>query len=411
MNILIVTEVFYPEDFVVNDLAAELKRRGHTISVLTRQPSYPQGHVYPGYTNAEYSKENWNGICIHRISILEGYRESKVKKLQNYYHFVKLGNKTIDKVLDGVDVIFVSQTGPLSVALPAIYAKQRHKIPVVVWTLDIWPDHVYMYGFPRIPPVSTLVNHIIRKVYSNADKILISSKRFADSIHHYFPGKELIYMPNWVVKVKQEETNLNLDTKYVHFVFTGNVSHAQNIGNTIKGFVQANIQNAMLDIVGDGTTLDENKKLAKEMKCKNVVFHGRIPYPQVQSVLKKADYLVLPLTSKGGIDKTEPYKIQSYLMSGKPIFGIIKGSGRDIIQENELGYCADPDDVNQIAEGFRKMMTINAEELIRIQTSSIKLMKTRFCRESIIDRAEAVLQELCEKKQAMDYENDRRKTV
>ena len=98
-------------------------------------------------------------------------------------------------------------------------------------------------------------------------------------------------------------------------------------------------------------------------------------------------------------------------MSGKPIFGIIKGSGRDIIQENGLGYCADPDDINQIAEGFRKMMTINGEELLRIQTSSTYLMKTRFCREKIIDRVETVLHELSEKKYSQEHETNRKETV
>lgn len=391
MNILIVTEVFWPEHFLINDFAQEMAQRGHHISVMTRQPSYPEGHVYPNYSNDKLSKEMWGDIEIHRFEIVDGYKDSKLKKIENYYHYVKRGKQVIQELLDGIDVILVHQTGPLSVALPAIFAKEKYGIPVVVWTFDIWPDHVYMYGFPRIFPVSTLVNYIIRRVYSNADAILISSKRFAESIHDYFPEKELTYAPNYVVKAEEKETSLKFDSTKINFVFTGNVSHAQNIENTIKGFAKANIPNAVLNIVGDGTTLEHNKKVASELGCENVVFHGRIPFAEIQDVLRKNDYVVLPLTPRAGIDKTEPYKIQSYIMSGKPILGIINGSGRQIIEENNLGCCSNPVDVNDIASGFKKMLTLTTEDKEKIKTASEKLMRTRFCRDSIIDTVEKVL--------------------
>ena len=145
MNILIETEVFWPENFLINDFAQEMVKRGHHIKVMTRQPSYPDGHVFPNYTNDKLSVEMWGDIEIHRFEIVDGYKDSKLKKIENYYHYVKRGKEVLPQLLDGIDVILVHQTGPLSVALPAIEAKKKYGIPVVVWTFDIWPDHVYMY--------------------------------------------------------------------------------------------------------------------------------------------------------------------------------------------------------------------------------------------------------------------------
>ena len=56
MKILIVTEVFYPENFLINDFAKEMVARGHNVEVMTRQPSYPEGIVYEGYKNDDYYK-------------------------------------------------------------------------------------------------------------------------------------------------------------------------------------------------------------------------------------------------------------------------------------------------------------------------------------------------------------------
>ena len=96
MNILIVTEVFYPENFHVNDFAQAMVKRGHHVKVMTRQPSYPQGHVFEGYSNQKYSVEKWGEIEIHRFDVIEGYRDSKIKKIANYYHYVQRGKEVIN---------------------------------------------------------------------------------------------------------------------------------------------------------------------------------------------------------------------------------------------------------------------------------------------------------------------------
>lgn len=55
----------------------------------------------------------------------------------------------VDSLSGHFDCAFVSQTGPLTVALPALYAKKKLGIPVNIWTFDIWPDVVWSYGMPR----------------------------------------------------------------------------------------------------------------------------------------------------------------------------------------------------------------------------------------------------------------------
>ena len=105
MNILIVTEVFYPENFHVNDFAKAMVERGHHVKVMTRQPAYPAGHVYPGYSNDKYSVEKWGEIEIHRFDIIEGYRDSKLKKIENYFYYVKRGKQVISQLVDGMDAL------------------------------------------------------------------------------------------------------------------------------------------------------------------------------------------------------------------------------------------------------------------------------------------------------------------
>lgn len=390
-KILIVTEVFYPETFIVNDLATELVARGHNVSVMTRQPSYPEGKVYRGYTNDVHSEEEWRGVHIHRFKTIEGYKSSKLKKILNYCHYVVAGKKLICSLARDADVILVHQTGPLTVAFPAVFAKKKFNVPVVVWTFDIWPDAVYMYGFPKVPPLTMIVDGIIKKVYRSADRILVSSKAFSDTILQYAPDKEVVYAPNWMIETIDEKSPVRLPEGKVNFTFTGNISKAQNLENVIRGFAEAAIDDAVLNIVGNGSSLDDLKELVINLGIRNVLFYGRRPYPEMQDILAQSDFVVLSLVSNSGIDKTEPLKLQSYLKSGKPIFGVLKGAGRDIISENGLGVCSDPDNPADIAGGFKVIMGIGEKEKLEIKQKSSSLMSMRFNREVVISRIEGIL--------------------
>jgi len=385
MRILVFSEVFWPEDFIVNDLVREWVNMGHDVEVVTQYPSYPQSYVFDNYVNKGITTEDWDGVTIHRYKFVEGYRDSKIKKFRNYYSFVQGGKKVVEGLNGHYDCAFVSQTGPLTVAYPALYAKRKLGIPVNIWTCDIWPDVVWSYGMPKNIVTNALLERLIRKIYGGCDRIFISSRGFAETIGDY-TNKECVYAPNWLRPSKNVSSPLILDDYKVHFTFTGNVSRYQNLINTIEGFVKADLRNAQLNIVGDGSYLKDVKAAVSKLDLQNVVFHGRRPYNEMQDILSKSTVLVLPLLPQEGIEKTEPFKIQSYLQAGKPILGVLHGAGRDIIEENNLGLCVSPVNIDEIAEGFRKMIEFTNKNSDSVKLSARRLMETRFNKKEIVNR-------------------------
>ena len=385
MNILVVSEVFWPEDFIINDLVREWVKMGHEVEVVTQYPSYPQSYVFDGYENKGYQTEDWEGVKIHRFPFVEGYRDSKVSKLKNYYSFVQGGKKVVDGLNGKYDCAFVSQTGPLTVTYPALYAKKKLGIPVNIWTCDIWPDAVWSYGIPKNAATNAVLERMIRKIYGGCDRIFISSKKFSETIGKY-SDQECIYAPNWLRPVENVKSSLQLEKGKFHFTFTGNVSRYQNLINTVEGFLKARLENAQLNIVGDGSYLTAVKEAAEKFSVKNVVFHGRKPYNEMYDIMMQSDVLILPLMPQEGIEKTEPFKTQSYLQAGKPIFGVLNGAGRDIIEENGLGLCAEPTDVEKIAEGFKQMVTFAGAHVSDVREAASMLMATRFNKQEIVKR-------------------------
>ena len=222
-------------------------------------------------------------------------------------------------------------------------------------------------------------------MYTGCDRIFVSSKRFADTIAKY-TDRECIYAPSWLRPVQEVESDLRLPRDKFNFTFTGNVSRYQNLVNTVEGFHKAGLENAQLNIVGDGSFLEEVKKTAGRLGARNVVFHGRKPYDQMYDILMQSDVLVLPLMPQAGVEKTEPYKLQSYLQAGKPILGILNGAGREIIEENHLGLCAHPADTDGIARGFREMLSFARSGGEAVREAAKQLMDKRYDKQVTVRR-------------------------
>jgi len=70
MNILLVTQYFWPENFRINDLASGLRHRGHEVTVYTGQPNYPGGSFFPGYGFFGHGAETFDGVRVIRVPLI-----------------------------------------------------------------------------------------------------------------------------------------------------------------------------------------------------------------------------------------------------------------------------------------------------------------------------------------------------
>ena len=119
-KIFVISQRFYPEDFIVNELVLEWKRRGICVEVLTQNPSYPFDKIFSGYNNKFYLVDTWDNIKIHRIKTMLGYRRSTFLKIISYLFFSFYASIKILTILKDNRNIFVFQSGPLTRVIPAI---------------------------------------------------------------------------------------------------------------------------------------------------------------------------------------------------------------------------------------------------------------------------------------------------
>ena len=120
LNILIVSQYFWPENFRINELSYELMKSGNNVTVLTGYPNYPNGEIYKDFKQTPEIFNQYKGIEIIRVPVIPRGKK-KAQLLANYLSFTL--NATIIGAIKlfkyEFDTVFVFQTSPILVGIPS----------------------------------------------------------------------------------------------------------------------------------------------------------------------------------------------------------------------------------------------------------------------------------------------------
>ena len=285
------------------------------------------------------------------------------------------------------DYVFGFNMSALTGMVPAVIIKKTYKKPLTFWVQDIWPDSVYAYGFKKTKLLSFLLDKFVKFIYHNATNIAISGKGFESKLKPYVrKDLKFNYLPNWAddLDMSLDAVELSKESK-THFTFAGNLGKVQNLDNIIKAFgVLPNEyqKRSQLNIIGDGSALDDLKKITER---KNIVFYGKKPREQMAKYYKASDFLIVSLIDKPIFNVTVPAKTQTYILAKKPIIAIVNGDTADIIEDNNLGYCAKPNDLEEIKDVFMKAIDADENEIRAFTQNCESLTNTTFNKNIAID--------------------------
>ena len=107
---------------------------------------------------------------------------------------------------------------------------------------------------------------------------------------------------------------------------------------------------------------------------------------EMPSFYSATSVLVISLEDIPILNKTIPAKFQSYIAAGKPLLGIINGEVKRLIEENNIGYVANPNDVIDIGKTFDKFINADVNKLNQFANNGIKLSQNEFSRKVSINK-------------------------
>lgn len=397
MRLLIITPHFHPENFKVNDMAFELQRRGHTVSVMTPIPDYPEGKFYKGYGIFKKRHEFVDGVEVHRSLIIPRHSGSSIWLALNYlsYTFFATLKSLWFAWTRKYDAVIVHEPSPVLVGIPAVIIKKIQRIPLHFWVLDLWPESLTAAGGIKNKKILAPFEKLTRWIYRNCNTIMVGSRGFEQSICDKGDFRHKIeFFPNWVEDILESPGSNTVPTLPDGFniVSAGNMGDAQDLPSVMEAVLRLKDHKINFNFIGDGRKREFVEQFAKDHGLTDRVFcYGRYPMECMPSFFSQADLLFFALKDSPIFSLTVPSRLQAFMSSGKPVVAMINGEGASTIDEADCGWSVPASSPEALADLLLKLSSYDKETLARKGANGKTYSRKHYNFSRCIDHLEQII--------------------
>ncbi len=354
LNILIVSQHFYPDNFRINEIAKMLAEEGHRVTVLTSLPDYETGKVPAGCKGLKNRKFVWNGVNVIRCFSVSR-RNGIFFRALNYASFCLTSTGKALNLRGDYDVAVCYQTSPVLMANAARAFAKKGALPFFIYCLDLWPESLKAWNISEKNPLFKVMSKYSKSIYNSADCIGVTSKPFIEYLCKVngVPENKIVYIPQHSDDMNLKPKMRNKGEPFV-FSFGGNIGSVQNVECIIKAAsIISGRDDIKIEIYGDGSELQKCKELSEKLHTDKIItFYGRIPKEELWKRYENTDVFLLTLKQQGVIGQTVPAKLQEYMSGNRPIIAAVSGAAEQIIEESGCGICVPADDSEALAKAI-----------------------------------------------------------
>lgn len=367
MRFLILTQHFPPEiggpQTRLQSFAAELKKLGHEVEIVTALPNYPRGKFYPGYEGTFYRREVRNGVLVHRVWIYPAMGGG-IRRMFNYSSFTLCSFFGLFRSRKP-DCIFV-ESPPIFLSIPAYLAGLFWGVPFVFNVADLWPDIIVEGGFLKDGFIVRLLYALERWSYSKARVINVVTHGLRDALigKKSVPAQKVLLLPNGVDTTLYcprpsddafKET-LGLTGKKV-ILWAGTLGYAHGLEHVLRAakFLESRPEIHFL-FVGDGSAKGDIKKLCAEMDLHNVTFRDPVQLERLPPYFSIAEIGLSSLLGLPLYDGARPSKFFPILASAKPLLFAGQGEAAKLVGDAKAGVVVPPENSQALADAISLLL-------------------------------------------------------
>ncbi len=406
MHILFLSDNFPPE---VNAPASrtfehcrEWVRAGHTVTVITCAPNFPQGRVHDGYRNRLYARERMDGVDVVRVWSYVTANEGILKRSLDYLSYA--GMATIAALFVRRPDIVVA-TSPQFFTAVAGYVVSGFKFRPFVFELrDLWPESIRAVGALKDGFVLSTLERLELFLYRRAKAVIAVTQAFRanltargiapDKIHVITNGADL---SRFQPRAKSEElaSRLGLSGKFVAG-YIGTIGMAHAIETLLEAAKLLRDMPGGADvrilILGDGARKAALKAQAQEMGLDNVLFVDSVPKSEVPAYWALLDATIIHLKKTELFTTVIPSKMFESMAMGVPILHGVAGESADIVETEGAGLVFEPENAPVLAADILKLA---GDPALRARLSANGLAAAKnYDRTVLAGRMLAILQSL-----------------
>jgi colanic acid biosynthesis glycosyl transferase WcaI len=367
MKIVLLSMNFAPELTGIGkysgEMADELVRRGHDVTVVCAPPYYPKWDLAAGYSNQAYTREQPKpGLTVVRCPVWLPKRLGGLARLLHLASFAISSFPVLLRlVMSRPDLFFV--VAPALFSAPAGWLAARLS-GATAWlhVQDFEMDAAFELGLLKGSFVRTLVREGERRLMCAFDRVSTISRRMLrqlDAKGVSVEQRELL--PNWVDldqvtpgdRSPALRRTLAIAEDQKVCLFSGTLNRKQGLSAVVDA---ARLVAARRDIVfvicGNGELRASLEASSRDLP--NVRFLDLQPLARLNELLNMADIHLLPQL-RGAADLVMPSKLGGMLASGRPVIAAA-APGTEIADVVEgCGLVTEPECARGIADAILEL--------------------------------------------------------
>jgi len=367
VKILFVTENYPPESNAsatrVSERARYWLRWGHSLTVITQAPNFPEGRVFPGYENRWHQRELRDGVEVVRVKTYIAPNAGFGRRILD---FTSLMFNAVWASLREPRPDVVVATSPQFFAAVAGWAIARlRRVPFVFELSDLWPASIRAVGAVRLNRVLDVVEKLELFLYRQAAAVVALAPSFrddlvrrgipADKIHVVINGVDQDrYAPRPRERALAEELGLG-DRFVVGYIGTHGMAHGlENVLDTAERLRHRD--DIRFLFVGSGAARDALVAEAERRRLPNVVLVPRQPKERMPEYWSLCDVALIHLKNDTVFAGVIPSKIFEAMAMRLPLLFVgPRGTGSEIVEQEGAGLWVPPADPDAFAAAVQRL--------------------------------------------------------
>jgi putative colanic acid biosynthesis glycosyltransferase WcaI len=359
MRVLVIGINYWPETAGIGPFTTGrceyLVQRGHSVTVCTAFPYYPQWRTWDGWRGRIRMVEDRNGVRIRRFRMYVPALATPVRRILHESSFIAAAIAGAIGAQRPHVILTVSP--PLGLAFAAIGLSRRWRVPYIFHVADLQPDAAVELGMLRHRMLTSTLYALERLAYRKAEMV----STLTDAMRRRLLAKglsehKLTLAPDWAApalfSIPLDGSGADFRSEYrlgsrVLVVHAGNMGVKQGLGVVVQAAALARTRypELMFLLVGDGATRAKLEQRSRALGLDNLRFVPLLPSSEFHDLLAAAD-ICLVSQQRCVADNVFPSKVLTLLAAGRPVVASLSAGSEvaRVLQRSGAGVRCEPED-------------------------------------------------------------------
>ncbi|CAN5690900.1 glycosyltransferase family 4 protein [soil metagenome] len=374
------------------EFARHLVRAGHEVVMVTAASGE---NAAPGTAD---------GIRV--IEVRGGYRDyvkatsmAYPRRIESFLRFAAGATAAVVREA-APDVIFATSP-PLTMALPAVTAARRHRVPLVLEVRDLWPEAPIQMGALSNPLAQRLARTLERGVYRASAHVVALSPGIREGVISagvaptdvtLIPNASELDLFSPELDTDGLRERLGLDGRFVCSYF-GTMGEANDLSQVVEAAtILEGDESIVFVLQGDGKRRPAIEEDVRRHGLRNVVFLPAGDKASAARLAAASDACMTIFKDVPILATNSPNKLFDTFAAGRPAIVNTPGWQRDLIERHQAGLFARPGDPADLAAQVTRLRDDPAMAAAYGRNGR-RLAEGEFDRRLLAERLRTVLEE------------------